>query len=113
MFDCDSNYDLHLKASDGLPNDTWKLESAGSSSKYNVLWSYDLHRMAESHQEGDPRLRPDCHAIVAGSLRDHGRSLRRNQYHGIEINGRREVHDQGLIATRSWPGSSVIVASLR
>ena len=30
----------------------------------NVKWSYDLHRMAESHKAGGPRSRPDRCAIV-------------------------------------------------
>ena len=32
-FDRDRDCDLHLEASDGLPDNTWKLKSAGSSSK--------------------------------------------------------------------------------
>ena len=39
----------------------------------DVNWSYNLHQMAEPHPARYPRSSPNCHAIVARSLRDRGR----------------------------------------
>ena len=75
-FDRDGDCDLHLEASDGLPDDTWKLGSAGSSSK--------------------------CKLEVAVQSSSDGK-----------INIKRKVHDQGPVATRSWPDRCAITTDRR
>ena len=108
-FDRDRDCDLHLEASDGLLDDTWKLGSTGSSSK--------CKREVDVQSSSDGRIASNGRSTIeARSPRDRDQLRQRNQHRCDQnqnacswnrsssdggINGREKVHDQGPIATRS------------
>ena len=79
-FDCDGDCDHHLEASYGLPDDTWKLGSAGYSSKHKLKVAVrsssdgriNIKRKVNDRGQIATRSWPDRGVIIARSPCDRG-----------------------------------------
>ena len=127
-----------MGASDGLPDATWRLESAGSSSRESPIGRLtlnaphdqaqqaraivtvpslsELHRTAQRNRGRTLRSRCDRTAIAARSNRDPTAFIadlfRRDLTAFPGVYGARSTPDQSPIAARSWSIVVEIVAFL-
>ena len=113
-FDRDVDCDLHLEASDGLPDDTWKLGSVGSSSKHKlevvVRSSSDgkINIKRKVHDRGPINARSQPIATEESTLLRSGSKCMLAKSIFIKRRNQRQAE-----SPRSWPDRRTIVATIK